>query len=389
MRVLHLIACLEAGGIEKWLLSMLQEMNRAECALDFCCKLRDGYLAEEARSLGAKVTTNLFTPSHIPYGRQLAHILQEGKYDLIHSHMETLSGLPVLVARRLGIPIISSFHNTQFPPGEQSRHSRLLVGLRGSYSRLSIGYALRYSDSVTGCSRAVLESLAPDYGRRPNFRVLYYGVPVPPPRPASERIGFRQELGWPDQVPVILHVGRFAEQKNHAGLLRIFQRVLATVPEAKLILVGDGALRGEIEAQIAEAGIQESVRLLGLRNDVPRVMTLCDAFLFPSRHEGLPVSAIEASAAALPIVGSTIPGLDEVVSDGETALLHAPDDVEGMACSVVKLLTEREFARKIGDAGRRRVEKEFSLAASAGRLRELYYECSGHRQRAYGSHARR
>jgi glycosyltransferase involved in cell wall biosynthesis len=131
--------------------------------------------------------------------------------------------------------------------------------------------------------------------------------------------------------------------------------------------------------------MQESVRLLGIRNDVPRVMSLCDLFLFPSWHEGLPVSAIEASAAGLPIVGSKIPGTEEVVKTGETAILHPADDNEGMACAAIRLLTEPKTARTLGEAGRKRAEQEFSLAASAHRLQELYRECLGHRKRPHGS----
>lgn len=389
MRILHLIAYLEAGGIEKWLLSMLEQIDRRDCAMDFCCKLREGYLAPAAREIGSNIYTNLFTPTHVRYGRQLARILQEGKYDLVHNHMETLSGYPVWVARRLGIPIISSFHNTHFPPGEQSRHSRVLVGLRGSYSRLSIGYALRHSSLVTGCSRAVLASLAPDFTRHSQFRVLNYGVPMPPHADHAERAAFRAELGWPENAPVVLHVGRFAEQKNHVGLLKIFRRVQTEVPNVRLALVGEGPLRAQVEASIAEGNLKDSVRLLGLRNDVPRIMSLCDLFLFPSRHEGFGLVATEANAAGLPVVGSAIPGLDEAVAHGETALLHPTEDTAGMAGSVVRLLTDTAYAQKIAASGRRRVEAEFSLSASKKRLLELYHECIGHRQRAHDIYARR
>jgi glycosyltransferase involved in cell wall biosynthesis len=289
----------------------------------------------------------------------------------------------------MGVPVISSYHNTAFPPGEQSKHSRLLVGLRGSYSRFSIGYALRYSDYVTGCSRAVLESLTPDYARRANFRVLHYGVPIPPLPATTARAAFRKEQGWPEETPLLIHVGRFAEQKNHIGLLDIFRRAQAQVPQAKLLLVGDGPLRGEIEARINEWGLTESVRLLGLRDDVPRLMSLCDVFVFPSRHEGFGLVATEANAAGLPVVGSALPGLNEAVIAEETALLHPVEDTAGMAASVVRLLTDRDCARALADAGRRRAEREFSLRASAERLLELYHECTGHRQRPHDSHARR
>jgi glycosyltransferase EpsF len=114
---------------------------------------------------------------------------------------------------------------------------------------------------------------------------------------------------------------------------------------------------------------------LGLRGDVPRLMGLSDVFLFPSFFEGFGLAALEANAAALPVVASRVPGLTEAVVDGQTALLHDVQDVDGMVRSVTRLLSEPEYSRQMGDAGRQRVEADYSLDASARRLRELYRLC--------------
>ncbi|MGH7385586.1 MAG: glycosyltransferase family 4 protein, partial [Candidatus Rokuibacteriota bacterium] len=94
-------------------------------------------------------------------------------------------------------------------------------------------------------------------------------------------------------------------------------------------------------------------------------------------HEGLGLVALEAGAVGLPVVGSRIPGLDEVVLDGETGALHAVDDVDGMAGSVLGILRDREAAERLGAAGQRRVRDHFSIQASAERLAGLYRECAG------------
>ena len=117
MRVLHLIHWLVRGGIETWLLSMLRAVPRDECVMDFVCKgAGTGPLAPVAEELGARVHHCPLGPAHIPFARGLARILKEGRYDVLHCHLDVYSGFPVWVARRRGVRVISSFHNTQFPP---------------------------------------------------------------------------------------------------------------------------------------------------------------------------------------------------------------------------------------------------------------------------------
>ena len=375
MKVLHLITWMVPGGIEKWLLSMLAEMPRESCAMDIACKGASvGPLADVARESGARVLHCPLRPSHVGFGRELRSILREGKYNIVHNHLANYSGYATWIARRENVPTIASFHNTAFPPETWTRAPGLRQ-LRDVYSRRSMSYALRNSQFVTGCSEAVLESMAAYAPRAANWRVLAYGVELPQIADESARRALRQELGWPDDALVVLHVGRFIEQKNHAGLLRIFARVAGEVPSARLLLVGEGPLTSEVENQIVALGLQEKARCIGVRNDVPHLMSCSDLFLFPSLHEGFGLVAIEANGAALPVVGSRIPGLGEAVEDGETAFLHSPHDEDAMATSTLSLLQNATLRRQIGQAGRDRACRQFTRAASAENLLRLYREC--------------
>lgn len=373
-RVLHLISGVGEGGFEMWLLSVLREIPRSRWEMDFCCKGASvGPLAPVARQLGAKVFHCPLGLNHISFAKILKRTLTEGPYHILHNHLGAYSGLPVWVTRRLGVPVITSFHNTHFEP--QTRFTRLPIvrQLRSLYAMISVDYALHHSDLVTGCSQGVLESLDPDGTRISGpSRVLYYGVNILELATPEERASLRRSFGWPADTPLVLHVGRFLGQKNHLGLLAIFQRVLEHVPAAKMLLVGEGLLRPSIENIIAERGLSNAIRLLGRRDDVPSLMSKCDVFLFPSLHEGFGLVAIEANAANLPVVGSKIPGLMEAVSDGTTALLYDVTDIEGMAMSVVKIITDQQYAQRLANAGRTRVRENFSVEASARRLLELY-----------------
>src|SRR5215467_6491061 len=176
MRVLHLITWLEPGGIEQWLLMMLQQIPRGSCAIDFCCKgSQVGSLAEKAREYGAEVFHCPLTPGHVGFVRRLTALIQDGRYDIVHNHLESYSGLVVWIARRLRVPVVTSFHNVQFAPQTWTRRFGIRQ-VRAVYSALSVKYALKKSQYITGCSRAVLAKLAPDYESRDNYRVLYYGV---------------------------------------------------------------------------------------------------------------------------------------------------------------------------------------------------------------------
>jgi len=376
LKVLHLIHSLNRGGIEIWLMSMLQEVSRQECSMDICCKGFDtGIMAETAETLGAKVLLCSLGPAHVRFIQQLKQLIVQGQYDIIHNHLTTYSGFPVWLANQLAIPVVTSFHNTNiFAPQTTLTRLPLLHQLRSLYTHISVPYALRHSDLVTGCSQAVLQSLeqfnAPTKVRS---EVLHYGVDIPPSPTAESRAAFRHTLGWSADTPLILHVGRLIEQKNHQGLLAVFQAVVEQIPSAKLLLVGEGPLRSQIEQTIADLQLTSSVRLLGLRSDVSTIMSFCDVFLFPSFHEGLPVVLLEAGAAGLPVVASRIPGSIEAVQDGKTAQLHDVADGAGMAQSVIQILSDRPHAQQVAEAGRAWITQHFSTAASARHLLQLYH----------------
>jgi glycosyltransferase involved in cell wall biosynthesis len=251
-----------------------------------------------------------------------------------------------------------------------------MTQLRKLYGRISIQYAIRNSDFVTGVSRGVVDNMVPENGKiRGKCRVLYLGTDVPAAPTEKERDNFRKELGLSSHASLVLHVGRFMEQKNHAGLIAIFERVLQTCPEAMLLLVGDGVLKASIEGLVKNRGLAASIMFLGHRDDVAAIMRNCDVFLLPSFYEGFPVVALEANAASLPVVGSRIPGLAEAVEHGRTAILHDVEDIQGMAESVAALLKNPGHARRLGAAGRDRIQEWFSAKAGAKRLLDLYSEC--------------
>jgi glycosyltransferase EpsF len=377
-KVLHLVHSLNRGGIEVWLMSLLrQSWSSGNWHIDFLCKGEAvGEMALEARRLDAEVYHCPLRPTHLAYYRCLKSLLKTRQYDLVHNHLEGYSGFPVWVAHNMKIPVITSFHNPYFDP--QTAFTRLpgISFLRSVYVKYSIDYALKHSDVVTGCSRAVLDELCTN-GRCDNTEttVLYYGIETTIDTHLNSSQSLRNSFNWPEDTPIVLHVGRFFPQKNHRGVIDVFRKVVKQIPSAKLVLVGDGPLRQEVLAQVAKYSLSDQVIWLGVRDDVLNLMAQSNIFLFPSAYEGFGLVAIEANSVGLPVVGSNIPALREAVVDGKTALLHDLNDLQGMADSVIKILKDRAFADSFHSAGVEWVNSHYTMTATTNRLMKLYERC--------------
>jgi glycosyltransferase EpsF len=353
----------------------------------FCKGSEKGALAECAEELGSKVMVSPLRPTHLSFVKSLGSVLRSGEYNLVHNHLETYSGIGVMVAKRHNVPVITSYHNTQFPAQTWIRALGLRQ-VRGLYSRISIGYALKRSTFVTGCSRGVLDAVDPLRRVGTRARVLYYGVETAPRLEAGERASWRDAMGWDAAAPVVLHVGRFFGQKNHRGVIQVFIRLLALNSSARLVLVGDGPLRADIERQVLATGLTDHVKFLGERRDVRRLMALSDCFLLPSHFEGFAVVALEAAATSLPVVAAHIPGLTEAIVDGETGRLLPPRDYGAMAIAVDEVLTDSTFRERIVQRARERINGAFSVESSHASLIQLYDECLGYRERSVCDYAR-
>ncbi len=375
LRVLHLITWLGRGGAEMWLMSMLREIPRDICAMDILCKgAHVGEMAPEAEELGAEVLHCPLDIAHVKFVRSLSNILRKGNYDIVHNHLNAYSGIAVWVSHLFGVPTITTFHSTSFEPEDQRLQAAGVRQMRALYEFLSIRYALWKSDAVTGVSKTVLDRFVDPKKQSPGMSdVLYLGAAIPEPATGEARTAFRASLGWPANTPIVLHVGSFKETKNYPGVLAVFEHVVKSLSQARLLLVGEGILRANVERRVAEAKIDHAVRFLGLRNDVPRLMTMADVLLFPSFQEGCPVVALEASGAGLPVVGSRISAMEEVIENGVAGFLHPLNDIPGMSHSVVKLLLDGKLRRQMGNAGRARAQEDFSSRAAADRLLSLYY----------------
>lgn len=233
----------------------------------------------------------------------------------------------------------------------------------------------RLSDLTTFVCAAAAErylSIGAVSKRRP-WLVVPNGVDTSEFRPRAEpRASLRAELGMDGRF-VWLSSGRLEEQKAYPYLLHAFSRIVAECPQALLLIAGEGGLRGELEALAGRRELHDTVRFLGMRTDMPQLMSAVDACVMSSDWEGMPMVLLEASAAGLPVVATDVGGNREVVEDGHGGLLVPPRNIDALAGAMrrVTTLPAEELAR-MGQAGRSRVQQGFDLERIVDRWEGLY-----------------
>ena len=182
----------------------------------------------------------------------------------------------------------------------------------------------------------------------------------------------RAELDLAPEAPVVGTIGRLHAQKGYEFLLAAAAKVIAEAPDATFLIAGYGPLRERLEACAAELGVSSSVRFLGYRKDVQRILSALDVFVLPSLWEGMSNAILEAMAAGKPVVATAVDGnLDQVI-DGETGLLVPPADAGVLANALIDLIGDRQKARDMGERGRERVERDFPIRAMTAAYLDLY-----------------
>jgi glycosyltransferase involved in cell wall biosynthesis len=224
--------------------------------------------------------------------------------------------------------------------------------------------------TVLGISDAIAQTIRQYHGLE-HVPVVNNGIPM---SESSDRISSdaRKALGLePDDI-VCINVASFSERKNHVMLIDAFNEALAINPGLVLLLVGQGALMRKIRNMVEGYGISGRVRFLGLRDDVMVLNALADLFVLSSHCEGLPISALEAISAGLPVVATNVGGLRDIVREGINGRLIAPGDVSSFADAIVSMAANRELARAMGHAGREFIRSSFSISETVKGHERLY-----------------
>jgi glycosyltransferase involved in cell wall biosynthesis len=303
--------------VESWLLNVFRTADRRSVRFDVMVhQAAEGLYDAEVRELGVGIHYNTEYRNVARYYRTFRRIAAATRYDVVHSHVHHYSAVVLACAAALRIPVrIAHSHNDTQAADTTAGTTR--------QAYLTVMRALLQITATKGlaCSRVAAAALFGEQWQRAGCELLYYGVDSVRLGCPSERQPVRTEFQIPADAEILIHVGRFDHQKNHVFLVDVFAALARRRPSAVLLLVGGGPLEDSIRARAREMGVLERMRFCGRRSDIARLLSAADAFVFPSHHEGLPVSCLEAQAAGLPLVLSDRITPEVVVVPGRVTML--------------------------------------------------------------------
>lgn len=293
---------------------------------------------------------------------KLLRLLRSGRPDVVHCHMFHANLLGRISRKPAGVPVlISTIHN-------------MYEGAR--WRELANRYSAPLSDVTTIISRKSAERMIRVGAiSRDRLKVIPNGVDTMRYyRSEAARKELRGKFNAGDSF-IWLAVGRFAEAKDHANMIRAYHHARQVRDDALLLLAGEGGMRRQAENLAEELGLTGQVKFLGVRSDIPELMSAADAYLMSSSWEGMPLVLLEAASCRLPVVATDVGGNSEVVVEGKTGFLVPPKDPEKLAGAMIRLMSLSETDRQeMGRAGREYVEEHYSLDRITDRWEELYYK---------------
>lgn len=315
-------------------------------------------LVSQAERFGA-ATARTPHPRDRAYGRELAGYLRETRPDVVHVHVgtgrENFGG--VRAARAAGVPAVVETLHLPWMLRSRAKRQAFLDSLEGIHQLIVVSQAQGRTYERIGVPSSSLVTVP--NGVVPGSRVVGRGA-------ARERLGIR-----PDE-PVLMTVGRLAVQKGHRYLVDALPPLVDRWPNLVAVVVGDGHLREQLEAQADALGVRRSLRLIGHRTDARELLNAADVFVLPSRHEGMPMAVLEAMDARLPVVATRVTGTDEVVEDGVTGRLVPPEDSPALASVLAELLADEGQRSRLAAAGWRLFHDRFTAARMTAETLAVY-----------------
>jgi glycosyltransferase involved in cell wall biosynthesis len=289
---------------------------------------------------------------------KIAKIAHEKGINLIHTHNEKAQFYGSFAGLLAGVPVV------------HTKHGKNELDWR---SRLRNSIAAKFCKKIVAVSHdAAAECIQDEHIPAAKVMTILNGIDTERFVRIADQAAIKNSLGLTPDVPIIGIVARLAHVKDHATLLEACKLLADNGRPFRLLVVGDGPLRGNLEKLAVSRSIHDLVLFTGSRNDIPELMNVMDIFVLSSISEGISLTLIEAMACELPVVATAVGGNPEVVVDGETGFIVPPKNPEALAERLLLLMANAELQKQFGKNGRQRVVNHFSLSTAAKHYTELY-----------------
>ena len=369
IRVAQIIGKWLGGGVESVVMNYYRNIDRNKIQFDFICDEDSTDIPyEEIEKMGGKVILIPPYQKIFKYHKELKRVLKEENYQIVHSHINTLSVFSLFAAKCAGVPVrIAHSHSTT---NKKEKRKNLMKQILRPFSKI---FATDYMCCSELAGRWLFGNKEYDKG---NVYLLNNAIDLDKFKYDEKiRREKRNELNINDDTLVIGHVGRFVEQKNHKFLIDIFNEVYKQNKNSILLLVGQGPLMGEIKEKVKKFGIEDNVKFLGQRSDTAELYQAMDMFLFPSLYEGLGMVLIEAQASGLPCLASTeVPSIAKINNNFEFVDLH--EDIKKWYESINKMLKMNEVRNDM-----KNVANGYDIKIEAKKIEKFYEELLNNKKR--------
>jgi glycosyltransferase involved in cell wall biosynthesis len=365
IKVAHVTFDMRVGGAERVILDLVQNTEPSRYAVSVICLQRPlGPFAEKLRSSGCHIETFNRKPGFdLSLIRGIRNVIQKNNINILHCHQYSPFVYGVLAAAFTSCRVIFTEHGRFYPD-------------RRKIKRVIINPALfRLTSRVTAISEATRRALKV-YENFPmdKIEVIYNGIDDTHIR-MGDCNGLKAALGIDAKAPLLGTVARLDPIKNHPMMIRALKQVHKSLPEATLLVVGDGPEMPKLKKLVDELEVSNRVVFTGMRSDARRFYQIMDVFLLTSFSEGTAMTLLEAMASGVPSLVTDVGGNPEIVSDGETGFIVPSEDSNALAGSILNILGKHSIRETMGRAARKRFEERFSVHKMVLEYQKLYESC--------------
>jgi len=364
IRVLHVLPNFGAGGAERMVGDLVRGLDKSRFAA-MVVSLFGPAQTDVERELNSAAIPVRYLEKHkgfdIRMYCRLRSVIREFGPHIIHTHRYVLRYLiPIREYRDVAVKVHTVHNLAQYEVDTLGKWVHRLAFRLGV---VPVAIAESVSDSI----EAVYGIKAPRLISN-GIRVERYALARLPRRDWRKKEGF-----GPDDI-LVVSVGRLAPQKNHILLIRAFRRCCSAALGLHLIVVGDGPLRGDLLEEVQRLGLADRVHFLGVREDIPDILSAADLFVLPSNWEGNPLSVMEAMAAGRAVIATNVGGVPELVENGETGIIVPPGDIEALSAAIIELATDPNRRGVMGLRAAAKAQTDFDVSTMVKRYEELYEE---------------